>query len=211
MPRKQHHYIYKTTCQVTGRYYIGMHSTSNLEDGYMGSGRRLRYSLKKYGKENHKVEILEFLPDRESLAKRESEIVNEQFLNDEFSMNMKAGGEGGGRLWSKEHAEKFHKAGGKKVFQLLNKRHVEKLKTDKTYKKKVSDSLKKTAMDSDTFGFSGRKHSEETKEKMSKKAKLRVGPNNSQFGTQWITDGSKNMKIQKSSPIPNGWKKGRII
>ena len=69
MPRKQHshHYIYKTTCTVTGRYYIGMHSTSNLEDGYVGSGKRLWLSIRKYGLENHEREILEFLEDRNAL------------------------------------------------------------------------------------------------------------------------------------------------
>ena len=39
--KHKYHYIYKTTCNVTGKYYIGMHSTSNLNDGYIGSGRRL--------------------------------------------------------------------------------------------------------------------------------------------------------------------------
>ena len=49
--KKPHiHYIYKTTCNITNKYYIGMHSTSNLEDGYLGSGKRLRYSIRKYGK-----------------------------------------------------------------------------------------------------------------------------------------------------------------
>ena len=49
---KNIHYIYKTTCNITGRWYVGMHSTSNENDGYMGSGKRLRYSIRKYGKEN---------------------------------------------------------------------------------------------------------------------------------------------------------------
>lgn len=69
MPRKQHayHYIYKVTCNVTGKYYIGMHSTSNLEDRYFGSSKVLKRSLDKYGKENHSIEILEWLTDRSSL------------------------------------------------------------------------------------------------------------------------------------------------
>lgn len=33
--RRKYHYIYKTTCLITNRYYIGMHSTDNLEDGYI--------------------------------------------------------------------------------------------------------------------------------------------------------------------------------
>ena len=79
-----------------------MHSTSNLDDGYLGSGKRLRYAIRKYGKENFKKEILEFLPDRESLVKRESEIVNEQFIQDELCMNLTTGGSGG---FTSEHAK----------------------------------------------------------------------------------------------------------
>ena len=78
MPRKQnkYHFIYKTINVVTGKYYYGMHSTNNLEDGYLGSGRKLRYSINKYGKENHHREILEFLNSRKELSDREEEIVN---------------------------------------------------------------------------------------------------------------------------------------
>ena len=64
MPRKPHthHYIYKITCNVTGKYYIGMHSTSNLEDSYFGSGTVLWRSIKKYGRNTHIKEILELIP-----------------------------------------------------------------------------------------------------------------------------------------------------
>jgi hypothetical protein len=94
-PKKKYHYIYKTTCNLNGKYYIGMHSTSDLEDGYMGSGKRLRYSIRKHGVENHTKEIIEYLEDRDSLAKREAEIVNKELINDPLCMNLKCGGFGG--------------------------------------------------------------------------------------------------------------------
>jgi hypothetical protein len=92
---KKHHYIYKTTCKVTGRYYLGMHSTDNLEDGYIGSGKQLWYSIRKHGKETHERDILEFLPNRSSLKIREKEIINEEILKDPMCMNIALGGEGG--------------------------------------------------------------------------------------------------------------------
>ena len=97
MPRKQKkfHFIYKTTNRLNEKFYVGMHSTNNLEDGYLGGGKRLWYSIQKYGLENHECEILEFLPSREDLKRREAEIINEELLANPLCMNLKFGGEGG--------------------------------------------------------------------------------------------------------------------
>ena len=89
--RRKYHYIYKIT-RTDGKYYIGMHSTDDLDDEYFGSGQRLWHSINYHGKEAHSKEILEFLPDRESLRKREAEIVNEEVLSDEKCMNLIMGG-----------------------------------------------------------------------------------------------------------------------
>ena len=97
MPRKEYnfHYIYKTTNRLNGKYYIGMHSTNNINDGYIGSGDRLRRSIRKYGKENFKFEIIEFLPNRTTLKEREQELITEDLLNDKMCMNICFGGGGG--------------------------------------------------------------------------------------------------------------------
>lgn len=92
--RRKYHIIYKTTCLVTGKWYIGMHSTDDLGDGYMGSGQQLRRSVKKYGKECHKTEVLEYLPDREALWKREEELITKKLMEDELCMNLATGGQG---------------------------------------------------------------------------------------------------------------------
>lgn len=107
MARKPHkyHYIYKTTCLINEKFYIGMHSTDNLEDNYIGSGKRLWLSIRKYGKENFSIEILEYFPDRNSLKKREIEIVNEELLKNPLCMNLKLGGYGG--ISTPEHLEKW--------------------------------------------------------------------------------------------------------
>ena len=93
--RKKYHFIYKTTNLLSGRYYIGMHSTDDLNDGYLGSGTLLRRSINKHGKENHSIEILEFLNSREELAAREKEIVSLQEIAKKECMNLKVGGSGG--------------------------------------------------------------------------------------------------------------------
>jgi len=95
MEDKKYHYIYKTTCLTTNMFYIGMHSTNNLEDEYFGSGTILKRSIKKYGKENHLCEILEFLPNRKELISREKQIVNRDFIKNTKCMNLMEGGNGG--------------------------------------------------------------------------------------------------------------------
>lgn len=131
MPRKQkkYHVIYKTTCKVNGKYYVGMHSTDNLDDGYVGSGKRLWYSINKYGKENFEVEFLEFFDSRKDLIDREIEMVNEDLLQDPLCMNLKTGGTGG--FINEEHRLKCSTAG--------NIGYINKLKTDIHFKIKVSN------------------------------------------------------------------------
>ena len=212
MARKQHthHYIYKTTCNVTGRYYIGMHSTSNLEDGYIGSGRRLWLSINKHGKESHSIEILEWLPDRSSLKLREKEIVNEDLLKDEMCMNLQIGG--GGGFSSTDHQLKMASAGGKS----LAKKRKNDLEFDREFKLKMSMSTSEAIANgkipkwSSTFSWVGKKHSVDTILKMKEsKSNYGKGDKNSQFGTIWITNGIENKKIKKDSDIPVDWKKGR--
>ena len=208
---RKYHFIYKTTNLINGKYYIGMHSTNELNDGYIGSGKRLWYSINKYGIENFICEILEFLPDRNALANREKELVNEDTLIDPDCMNLQTGG--GGGFSSKEHAYAFHAAGGKAVRILMGKRHAKRMKTDLEYKTKVVQKIKETLGGVGTF--TGRKHKPETIEKMKLAAVGKgIGKKNSQFGTCWITNNVENKKIKKielNNFIELGWRLGRIF
>jgi hypothetical protein len=103
---KKFHFIYKTTCLVNGKFYYGMHSTDDITDGYVGSGTRLWHSIKKHGRSNFKIEILEFCSDRESLKLREAEIITEDMIKDPMCMNLRTGGEGG-YLFTEEVKEKM--------------------------------------------------------------------------------------------------------
>lgn len=99
--KRKYHYIYKIT-RFDGAYYIGLHSTDNLNDGYFGSGQRLWYSIKYHGKDKHKKEILEFLPTREALVAREKHLVNHEMLADTLCLNLR---EGGSYVYRKEQKE----------------------------------------------------------------------------------------------------------
>lgn len=204
---KRYHYIYKTTCKITNKFYVGMHSTDNLEDGYMGSGKRLGYSIRKHGKENHITEIIEFLPNRSSLKKRESEIINEQFLKETLCMNLQLGG--GGGFSSEEHQKKAQAAS--------HESYRNRLKTDDKFRDKVFLNLYQNMKKYHKSGkhkydnFTGKKHTEETKQKMRDKASQRIGDKSSQYGTCWITNGSENKKIKKTETIPDAWVLGRSM
>ena len=204
----QYYYIYKTINVINGKYYIGMHSTDNLNDGYIGSGTRLKRSIMKYGKENFKTEILEFLPTKEELIKREKDIINEDVLNDPNSMNLQPGG--GGGLSGEEHKRKFLHAGGMSALprlEIYRKIHLEKLKNDEEYREFYRSKLK-----GGNKYWQGKHHRDETKKKIGEANSIKQKGNlNSQFGTCWITNGIENKKVKKENEIPAGWVLGRVF
>jgi len=210
---KKYHFIYKTTNLLSGKYYIGMHSTNDLDDGYMGSGKRLRYSVNKYGVANHKREILEFFEDRQQLAAREREIVNLNEIAKEECMNLKVGGDGGLIGLSIKLRKKISKAANEKKKELFKNEEW-----SKQYSKTLSEAWKisfESGVRKKNFGNksnTNKKLSDKTKELMSEKAKQRIGNKNSQYGTCWIVKEGIAKKIKKeelNSHLKKGWFKGR--
>ena len=90
MTEKKYNYFYKITNNLNGHYYYGVHCTNDLDDGYMGSGKRLHWAYEKYGIENFTKEILKFFENKdyttllpqsdkvESESDKVSDIVTEQ-------------------------------------------------------------------------------------------------------------------------------------
>ena len=186
-----------------------MHSTDNLKDGYIGSGKRLWHSINYHGKENFKLEILEFLDSRDSLIKREKELVNEDLLNDPMCMNIQLGGGGG---CHGEFAAKWSISGIKKRKWLFENDKIWKDNFSKTISKSNKEKPRGFVLSNEGGGkyWIGKSHSDETKQKMSEiKKGSGVASSNSQFGTCWITNGIENKKIKKTEKLPEGWEFGR--
>ena len=222
MPRKQHkyHYIYKTTNIINGKFYIGMHSTSNLEDGYIGSGDRIKRSINKYGKENFNFEILEILQDRNLLKKREKEIVNQTLLEDKLCMNLVYGGGGGyispdGVKKGREKTDQILKLKyGDDFRSIISKNYYKNLSLEdrNNLNEKIKEGQKKSNYNLGS-SFRGKTHKEESKKIIGEKNSIsQKGEKNSQFGTFWITNGTNNLKIkQKDLSLYPEWKRGRVL
>ena len=86
------HYVYKITNLIDNRIYIGVHSTKDLNDGYMGSCIPLTKDIKQYGESNFKKEILYFLKTREKALLKEKELVNQDFVSRSDTYNVNIGG-----------------------------------------------------------------------------------------------------------------------
>lgn len=65
--KQKHYLIYQITNLVNGKIYIGKHETTNIEDGYFGSGNLIQAAIKKHGLENFEFKILIDLKSREEM------------------------------------------------------------------------------------------------------------------------------------------------
>jgi hypothetical protein len=216
MARKErkYHYIYKITCLKNEKYYIGMHSTDNLEDGYMGGGKRIKNSVRKHGKDVHRKEILEFFESREDLINGEIQLVNEELLNDSMCMNLNLGGEGDIR-WTSESRRNGALAANE--INWKNPEFIEKMKSvgRKTFKKLWLDPIcREKLIESSGNAFRGKHHTDESKEKIGKANSIKQkGSSNSQYGKIWMynDDLKINKKIEDKeleNMLNSGYKKG---
>lgn len=88
-------FVYKTTNKINGKFYIGVHKTDRLDDGYLGSGKWLKHAIKKYGKENFEREILKKFDTIKEAYDYEKELVNPVLIEGGLCYNLNTGGHGG--------------------------------------------------------------------------------------------------------------------
>lgn len=104
MHEYKYHIIYKTTNLINNKIYVGMHSTDNLNDGYLGSGWILKQAIKKYSKENFKREVLLVLPSRKEAREVEALLVDTEFISRQNTYNLQEGGMGVENQWGENNS-----------------------------------------------------------------------------------------------------------
>lgn len=218
--------VYQITNKINGKIYIGKHQTKDLNDGYTGSGKHLKYAISKYGIENFEKEIIFQFDNEADMNAKEAELVTEEFCSRQDTYNLCPGGKGGfgyinKNVITEEMKSKRAKSGRKKAdAETIKKRGsldciyknwseagpsaVKMLyETDPEFRKKHNENLEKARK------LAHSKESSIKRKKTFSKMKHSQGINNSQYGTMWITDGETSIKIKKNEYIPEGWRKGR--
>lgn len=215
--------IYKITNKVNGKIYIGSHKTKNLNDGYMGSGKYLKYAITKYGLENFEKEILHIFDTPELMYKKESEIVNEDFIATNNTYNIKIGGYGGFDYINKTEKNLYGSNGlhpsskknlrrGKDIVKILTQKgKLEQYKQQQSYlmKKAISEGRKENnfATNNPMKNLTIR----EKHKKIMEEIDHQKGEKNSQFNTIWIYNDELKIskKANKDDKLLDGWVKGR--
>lgn len=88
--------IYKTINLINSKIYVGKHIqyvTSGF-DGYLGSGKLLQYAINKYGEENFKREIIEYVTSANINEREIFWIAELSATNPKIGYNITEGGDG---------------------------------------------------------------------------------------------------------------------
>ena len=194
-----HYLIYKITNTINGKFYIGKHKTSKLDDTYFGSGKHLKNAINKYGAQNFVFEILIDLNNYEEMTLLERMVVNEDFISRCDTYNEHLGGDGGFAkgLWK-----------GRKRSVEDNLKKSIRMKTNNPRKGKVGTFKGRRHTDiaklKNSIAHKSKKLSDEAKKKMSCSHK---GKNDWSKGRHWFNNGITNV-VAVECPI--GFTEGRI-
>ena len=89
------YYLYKTYKKDNPEiFYKGMHCTNNILDGYSGSGKIIKLSIKKYGGDDFLKEIIAFYPNANELKQAEKIFITLEDLLNPNCYNIAEGGSG---------------------------------------------------------------------------------------------------------------------
>lgn len=219
-------YIYKTTNLITNKFYIGQkHSEVFLGEKYLGSGKRLNDSIKHYGKENFKVELIEEIESKELMDEREIYwIAYYNATNPDIGYNISEGGNVNRTMiginnpfYMKKHSEESKKLMSEhNARPMLGKHHSEETKEKiasgnrgKVVSNEAREKLSLNAKNNPNYGMRGKPVKEETRLKLSIAKK---GKPTSARGSIHITNDVEDKMVHEDELdyyLSIGWRKGR--
>lgn len=217
-------FIYKTTCLVNGKIYIGQHTLyhDKRDDKYIGSGTIFLKALKKYGKKNFRREIL-----RRCETLHELEIWEHVYIKKYRSQDPTIG-------YNIANGDVNSSVGNPAKTDIVKKKISKALRGERNpnFHKKWSEGKRKQMeeMFRNNPPMKGKHHSEETKKMWSEKRRGKNpfshltreerekiyekgrGKNNPMYGSTfiWINNGKQNKRHNKDLPIPEEWVLGYI-
>jgi len=207
-----HNIVYKTTNKVNGKVYIGSHSTENLNDGYLGSGRYMKRAIKKHGRENFEVTHLFFCDTREKAFELEfyaiRDHVNHYGRRKLYNAKPVACGHVKGEthpMWGKTHSDELKEKWSKER-RGENNAFYGRTHTEETRKRLSEVGSTKTK---ELNNFYGRHHSEETKKLLSEQRKGKNLKEDNPFYGRTPSEETKRRSSEKNSrPL---WFKGEYF
>lgn len=227
--KKNYFTVYRITNEINGKEYIGFHSTNDINDGYMGSGKIIKKAIEKYGVENFRKEIIAIFDNKEDAEELERELVNEEFINRVDSYNISLGGnvcilygENNG-FFGKSHTEETkeiikEKQGNyrhtKETRNKIGKSVIKAFNNNPKIKEKISESnkgknLSEEAKEKLSEANKGKKLSEEAKEKLSISKKEWFDNMTDEEYRQWYTSTFTEERNKKLSNSLKGHKKSK--
>ena len=215
MEQKKHYLVYRTTCLINGKIYIGQHQTYDLDDDYIGSGHALVKDISKFGRKNFKFEILFDFDNFEDMDSKERELVTEEFVAREDTYNLIPGGADGlmsisSNLRAKANRTRWNSLSDEERKHYTEAAHIATRNRNWTNesRKKISNTLKSMYKNHpEKNGMYGKKQSESARRKISEASKR----NNFMKGKCWIRNpNTHECKVwDKNSPLPEGWEQGK--
>ena len=221
-------YVYLITFVDQPYWYWGWHKEKKFDEYYMGSPVTNKKYWKLYEPIKEIVQVFDYSEEGETLARSfESQLIKPD-LNNPFCLNEHCGGMVSSKVLSEAVRRKWQDPDYKRRVSETVSEGMRAKWQDQDYKMRVSEGRRAKWQDQDykqasierlrSLARTGRQaalspSSRKKRSETFREIKHQKGERNSQHGTMWITDGTRegNRKIKKGDPVPEGFRPGRVL
>ena len=202
----KYNYVYKITNNINNKYYIGVHRTNNIDDGYMGSGKLMQRAIKKYGIKNFTKIVLRFFKTYREALEYERELVTIELINSGATYNIREGGRGSCQ-WSDDARHKLSKLAKKRWNDPLYRDKMMQYFTAPERRQQVSKQIKQWIKDNPDLHTSRMMKINKNSNKIAKTANRHRGMKRSSVARQNISEGI--VSANKTNPEVSNKRSGK--